>query len=582
LALLVVAIYGSRTTSLPLRGEEPRRGRVAVEMGMSDDWIVPRQQGLPFRSRPPLQNWLIGLAGMVRGEVDAVAIRAPSILATLLTTLLIYAYTRIWLSRAGATVAGLSYATMGQVLELGGLGETEALFTLLVSGSLLVWHAGFYRRQGWGWVAGYLLVALGTLTKGPQAPVYFVSTVGVYLLVTRRTRRALNLWHVAGIVLLLILWNAWQIPYWHSQGWTGLKTIYGGDVAMRWDDTRWLRMAGHLVAYPLEIVACLLPWSVLLAAYLRRDFRQALLSPTGFAGPARDMVVFLAVALAVTFPTCWIAPGARGRYYMPLYPCFAPLIGLVVECCMQAQFDRRGFRGKAQWQRLTRLLERGVALLMLGGGLVIAAVSFMPQHLSIAQPKWLAVVYAAASTIAQPPWFAVVYMAASIGLAAVVWRQRCPSGSRGGGDQKPGVSDQNLTTDHRPPTPLLRTAWALAIFLGLTYAGVVANTVITVSEESPAVAIARLREKLPPGVRLVSFNCVDHLFAYFWRDPIRQDAWPSNSGDIAPDVVYFCYGNDAPLAGPVDFAFDKLAEISCDRVHSDRPHRVVVVGKIRR
>lgn len=533
LAVLVLAIYGSRAASLPLRGEEPRRGRIAVEMRLSGDWIVPRQQGLPFRSRPPLQNWLIGLAGTLRGDVDALAIRWPSILATLLTTLVIYAYARLWLSRAGATVAGLSYATMAQVLELGGLGETEALFTLLVSGSLLVWHAGFHRQQGWGWLIGYLLVALGTLAKGPQAPVYFVSTVGVYLLITRQVRRALSRWHVAGIVLFLVIWNAWQIPYWHSQGLPGLKAIYGGDVAMRWDDTRWFKMAAHLGSYPPEIIACLLPWSLLLAAYLRRDFRQAL-------GPAREMALFLAVALAVTFPTCWMSPGARGRYYMPLYPCAALLIGLVTERWVQADAASLG-------QRLARLAAGGVALLMLGAGLTVVVASFLPRH----------------PPLAQPAWFAIVYAAACLGLASAVWRA-------------------SVSSRHGQVPLLLRTAWALAIFLGLSYAGVLANTALAVSEEPPAAAIARLREKLPPGVRLVSFNWVDPLFAYSWRDPIRQDPWPRSAGDIAPDVLYFCYGNDSPLAGPVTFAFDKLGEISCDRVHSDRPHRVVVVGKLRR
>ena len=56
---LVVAIYFTRMTALPIYGEEPRWGQVAYEMLQSGDWIVPRQQGEPFPDRPPLNSWLI-------------------------------------------------------------------------------------------------------------------------------------------------------------------------------------------------------------------------------------------------------------------------------------------------------------------------------------------------------------------------------------------------------------------------------------------------------------------------------------------------------------------------------------------
>ena len=103
--LLTGLIYGSRLSETPPSGEEPRRGQVAREMIASGDWIVPRQQGLPFLSRPPVQNWAIALVSLVRGKIDAVAIRFPSIVAILLSVTLIYAYGRTFLSRVGALCA---------------------------------------------------------------------------------------------------------------------------------------------------------------------------------------------------------------------------------------------------------------------------------------------------------------------------------------------------------------------------------------------------------------------------------------------------------------------------------------------
>src|SRR5690242_9813316 len=87
-AVLLVAglIYGTRLGDGLPSGEEPRKGQIAREMITSGDWIVPRQQGLPFLSRPPVQNWAIAAVALARGNVDAVAIRLPSVIALLLTT----------------------------------------------------------------------------------------------------------------------------------------------------------------------------------------------------------------------------------------------------------------------------------------------------------------------------------------------------------------------------------------------------------------------------------------------------------------------------------------------------------------
>jgi len=541
LSVFVLLVYTARINTLPLRGEEPRRGQVAVEMMARGDWVVPRQQGTPFRSRPPLQNWLIGGVGLVRGQVDAVAIRLPSVLALLLTTLLVYGYARRWLSELGATAAALAFATMGQVLELGGLGETESLFTLLVSGSLLVWHATYQR--GWGWVAAYALVGLGVLAKGPQAPVYFVAAVGVYLLATRQWRRALSPWHLAGIVVFLLIWNAWQWAYYRAEGWTALRAMYGGDVAMRFDDTRWIKLLRHTLEYPLEVFACLLPWSVWLVLLTRRDVRQAI-------GPARDMVLFLAVAIAVTFPTCWLVPGARGRYYMPLYPCFAPLVGLVIDRCFAAG-------ASADLRRWSRMILTGLAVVMIGAACGVVGLSVASR----------------ASAWALPVLPAVLIAAVMSACAAIVWRALSSlSPGENGAEGEGGLLRRRGAW----------SMWACGVFLGLCFAGVIAQGTIRLSPEPPAEAIARVRQQLPPDARLVSFSWIDPLFAFNWRAPIRLDPWPQRPEDIAPDVEYFCFGNDSPLPGPITFRFETLATISCDRVASPTPKRAVVVGRLER
>jgi 4-amino-4-deoxy-L-arabinose transferase-like glycosyltransferase len=251
LILLVLGVYFSRLTALPIRGEESRWAGVSRELTVTGDLVVPRQQGQPFLSRPPLQCWLIALAGQARGQIDLAVVRLPATLATLLTSLLCYAYARGFLSPVGALAAGAGYATMVQVLELGRVAETEALLTLCLSASLLVWHMGHVR--GWPaagtWMAAYTLVALGVLAKGPQPPVYFAASVGLYLLLTRKLRVLLSWQHAVGVLTGALVAGAWLVPFYWHMGWGGLQTIFGHDVGLRFVDMSWGTIVKHFIGY---------------------------------------------------------------------------------------------------------------------------------------------------------------------------------------------------------------------------------------------------------------------------------------------------------------------------------------------
>ena len=70
LAAVVLGAYCPWLTRLPVCGEESRWAQAAVEMGRTGDWVVPRQQGIPLLSRPPLHSWTIGAFGWLVGDID--------------------------------------------------------------------------------------------------------------------------------------------------------------------------------------------------------------------------------------------------------------------------------------------------------------------------------------------------------------------------------------------------------------------------------------------------------------------------------------------------------------------------------
>jgi 4-amino-4-deoxy-L-arabinose transferase-like glycosyltransferase len=533
LVLLIVGVYFVRLTDLGVRGEESRWGHIVQEMLRRGDWLVLRQQGEPFLTRPPLGCWLIGLVTLIRGDCDLLALRLPTVLATLLTTLLVHRYARTFLARPGALVAGVAYATFAQVLELGRLAETESLFTLLVSGSLLVWHAGFSRGWRGAWVAGYFLAGLAALAKGPQAPLYFTAAVGMYLLLRGRWRELLTVRHLLGLATFFVVVGSWQVPFVCALGWPAVRSVWGSDVGLRFQDTSWQTIVLHLLRYPLEVFGCTLPWSPVLLGYLSRRLRAAL---AGGADPA----FFLWTCVLVTFPTCWLPPGAQSRYFMPLYPCLAILIGLAVQ---------RGLEAPAGC-----LLEKGLraflgsgAVGMAGAAALVALAARGNGHL----PR----------LFHQSAGFTVFYVAAGSVLAVLAargaWRSRAREARY---------------------SACLPGLLALPVFVGLSMTGLVLNDHIRKSVDS-APQVAWVKTFVPPGRSLVSFGPLHSLFLYSYRDAVEQRPWPVWGRDDGEGIDYFCfdrYGHEWPL---LPFAWEVVGVVNCDRYVAEETMCVVVVGR---
>ena len=545
LTILVLAVYFTRLTASPVCGEESRWANGAREMIASGDWIVPRQQGSIFPERPPLNSWAMAVVGLARHEVDLVAIRLPSVTAMLATTLLIYAYARSWMSRLGSFSSAAMFATFGQVLGIGRFGESEAVFTFFVAASLLIWHWGYTKAwpAGLAWSLGYSFAALGALTKGLQAPVYFISVCGVYLLLRRDWRWLFSFSHLAGLACFATIVGCWFVPFALSN-WTAVDDIWGGLARERF---AFQGLAKHIASYPLETFGCLLPWSPLLLLFAKPGICASVMAQ-------RPQVRFLLAALLVTYPSVLLAAGARGRYYMPLYPCLALLIGLAVEQCAAQG---------ASWanRRIWRHYLRGLSIVALGGAVGVVIVSFWPSE-KFADAR-------------QPLPFVVAWVLMSLATTAVlIWASRSEQSSR--------------------PQLAIYTAAGL---LGFAYVGVVVNARIQGGNDLTP-AITQIREQVPDPSQLVSLGRVYHRFAYCYETPIRQVPWPMAASDLPADVTYFCFdhrpsdtdqwrstndGSPSPSTpGTLPFAWDKIAEIPADPVKRGEAHRTVIIGRVRK
>jgi 4-amino-4-deoxy-L-arabinose transferase-like glycosyltransferase len=529
--LLVGAAYFLRIGHLSMRGEEPRRVQVARELVRSGDWIVPRLQGQLYFSRPPLQNGLIAASCTLLGSWDPWAARLPSVLAILLTTALLYGYTRSFLSPWAALAAALAFPTMGEIFQIGRQAETEAVFIFFLSGSLLVWHWGYLRswRPLVTWSAAYALMALATLCKGGGQPfVYFLGTVGLYLVLTRDLRYLFRTAHLGGILVGVAVLAAWLVPCGLRIGWEPTYQICMRLTAERFQNWTGGQVARHLAFYPWEVFGCTLPWSLLLLAYFRPAFLRSL-------GGLRPAALFCSLAFVLAFPTCWLPPGGQSRYLAPLYPCLAVLAGIVVEVVGRPSAlpaVRPGWR----WY----MAAAGVACAGAAAGIVGASLTLGGTRLG----HW-----------AEPPAWAAAYAVVLLALGAVAWR--CRHGS--------DVRQVRAGT------------LALAGCMAVLCVGYLSSTRYRQSVDT-AREMARLKQALPPGRPLVSLGPIDDLFAYYYADPIPLRPWPATADTISAGA-YFCCQHPGHSLPQLPFDWETVAVVSMDRYRKARPEWVVVVGR---
>ncbi len=536
----VISVYFTMMTALPVRGEESRWARVAVEVLESGDWIVPRQQGRPFLDRPPLGPWAMALAGLVRGQVDLVAIRLPSTMAVLATMLLVYGYSCRSLSRLGAFSAAVTYASFGLVLQIGWTGENEAVYTLLLAGALLLWHRGYLRS--WPvvltWSVGYGLTALATLVKGPQALAYFLAVTTVYLLAQRRPRRLISLSHLAGIGAFLIVLGLWLVPFYLRCGWPAAAEILTSTSAVRYGLGG---LPAHLATFPIEVWVSFLPGSVVLLGLVYPRIRRQL-------GAVPAEVRFGVIAILVTFPSVWLAQGARPRYFMPLAPCVAVLVGWAIERLAAAQ---PGSAAARWWQVcMAGAAAGGTAF---GVALLVAGHSSSKVLAAIAMPRpqeffYVGTVFVLAGFVA---WAAIRIQA--------------------------------------------RRAWvaiaAIAIFQGLLFRGVLTSAWDRTANDMTE-ALERARRSLPADVRLVSFGRAHHRFAYYYRTLIPELPWPHSGAEVPEDVTYFCFhsrANNIPESvaqsisqgsAVLPFEWEQIASLNSDRSRQEVPEDFIIIGRI--
>lgn len=170
LSLLVVRLVMMATIPL-MDTSEPRYAEIARTMMTSGDWITPWfEPGVPFWGKPPLSFWGQAVAMQV-GGVNELAVRMPSLLATVLTLVLLYQFALQLLDKSTARLSVLMCASALLMWVDAGAVITDPFLTLGVTLSLVAF-AMAQRQTSAFWRYGFFVgLAIGLLAKGPLAVV---------------------------------------------------------------------------------------------------------------------------------------------------------------------------------------------------------------------------------------------------------------------------------------------------------------------------------------------------------------------------------------------------------------------------
>lgn len=313
--LLALVDVGTRTLAT---NDEARFPVLAQYLLADGNWLVPSLNGVPYVNKPPLLAWAIALVSWPIGHVTQLTAVIPSVLAGLVTVLMVYRLGReLWNTTTGRYAAAIAATTQGLFVHAR-LPMPDMMMTAFAAVSLWALNRMRRRPRSFGWLVFYFAVAAGFWTKGAAGLMPLGVALG-YALLRRRAEPMRWLRPVPGLVVLGLL----LVP------WTLFATVREGDAVHRTlavDYLRWYLPQGLSIATvvtPLEhVLSITFPWMWLVpfALYDAWRLRRG-------RGAEREAVILILFWAAAVFAMVCISHQQRLRYYVPLVPPLSLLLG---------------------------------------------------------------------------------------------------------------------------------------------------------------------------------------------------------------------------------------------------------------
>lgn len=304
-----------------MRPDEGRYGEIAREMAVSGDWITPRLNAYRYFEKPPLQYWATATAYRLFG-VNEWTTRLWTALTGFACIALVFLFANRILGPPAGFIAAIVLAGSGLYAFMGQLATLDMGFTCFTTLAVVGFALGQMdgdppaRRRAWMW-AGWLGMALATLSKGLAGFVLPVAAVGLYILLRRDFGLLRGLRLASGGLIFILVTAPWFVLV-SGRNPEFLQFFFVQEHFERYTSTLHGRYEPFWYFIPVLAVG-ILPWlpSALAALWLAPHHR----SRTRF-----EPVLFLVVWCATVFLFFSASDSKLPSYVLPMFPALAILV----------------------------------------------------------------------------------------------------------------------------------------------------------------------------------------------------------------------------------------------------------------
>jgi 4-amino-4-deoxy-L-arabinose transferase-like glycosyltransferase len=355
--LLFIVLFWRLGTPTFWDPDEAHYAETSREMIATSDWSAPFYNEQPFFDKPVLFHQLQGTAMRLVRDPESGARLVPALAALGLVALTVW-FGMLMISRDVGLVAGLMLGASPGLFGLARYAILDTLFTLFIfGGAACLAIAALRDRPAMQWL-GYVLIALGVLTKGPIALVLCGVAMLVLLACSADLRRRLLALHwAAGLVVIAVV-SAPSFVYMYLRFHEGFVNGYILDENFRlFASSRFANQPG--VSFYVQILAvALLPWTGLLVGRLVDDVRAVV---RGEPLDAVETMLWGWTFAIVGFFT--LSTFKLDHYVFPAAPALCLL-------CARAWSDARSDPDSAR-HRATRAGRYLIGPIMLAAGIVL-------------------------------------------------------------------------------------------------------------------------------------------------------------------------------------------------------------------
>ncbi len=202
---------------------EPREAIVAYSMLESGNWILPLNYGTDIAYKPPFLYWSIAAISAIFGGVSEFSSRLPSAIAFLAMQFVFFGFVARYKDTKTAVITSLYCSLHSKCTGRRWLAGWICYRFPSSSSHFAYYFAGTKKGcKGIPWTA-VVLMACGTLTKGPVGSIFPCMCIGIYQLIRGRSfgKTFLSLFGIG--LLSLIPLGIWFYAAWlqeDSRLWT--------------------------------------------------------------------------------------------------------------------------------------------------------------------------------------------------------------------------------------------------------------------------------------------------------------------------------------------------------------------------